>query len=885
MGMIIFFSNKTSGELWRVKESRHIQKKTSLKFLLYFFILFGIGAGSAFQYFPIDKVSVDSKTLLSSQGESIHETVLVRFKPLSPTEPYKYNKFVFYLLFLALLVWTGLIFYPFVLLISLWQYRDSQVKTYNPEQFELKAHFRWQTFAYPLPGLRGYLFRLGKDDVSKALEAIQEVQLWTLQMYASAIAARDLAKDGDTAIAFCGQIAIQSNNTTTQQLSRTGNIGCSIAILAKSLNSEQSLELLIAAEDKGWILEGWISEDEELKEIYKKSLSERLKYAQQILSYQDYEHFTHFADYKSLLDTLQSCANVKSIKEMSGISLPSHNPSGWMQQGWKILQTLTSQVEVLSNYDSLLPEKRRILLEKVKTKLKAIQWHDLSEYWLNVANELKEHWEEQIACIQKVLGLDVDITPKNIVLGERKFHVSVHNPFNETVSDVELEVKRDKKRDKKQGISWLTTGGRDDELEAGADINIPIKGKFKKTGEFNIAVTLKASLPDKGDPSKDEREFQISVNKGQAYKKPNGFIYHMSGSGLSGEALDHHFVGRDELLEKLVLYTRDAHSIVLFGQRRIGKTSLLRKIEKSHEKWKREHKIIPVFMDAQPLNSEGDFFEKASREIRNRFGIKAHGEIPTTWKKFDDFLTQEVQTRLEDCHILLMVDEAVNVFKGELENSHFTDLRSLIQEPNQLIFLFCGTYALKRAYDSGRYLNDVLDEPIAVNYLSYEESKALLTKPAKNILEFEEFILKRAYSETNGQPLLLQKLGAKLIVQFNQSVDNGLERSKRVDKDDLDEAINALIEEEGNNAFSNPWNEEYDAEKRHVLTVLAKKVEEHKHPQNIEDILSSLANFDLSREAIEAVLLSLVKEEILKQQGNTYDFVVPLYRQWITQWK
>lgn len=70
-----------------------------------------------------------------------------------------------------------------------------------------------------------------------------------------------------------------------------------------------------------------------------------------------------------------------------------------------------------------------------------------------------------------------------------------------------------------------------------------------------------------------------------------------------------------------------------------------------------------------------------------------------------------------------------------------------------------------------------------------------------------------------------------------------------------------------------------------MLSVLAKTVKENKHPKSIEDILPSLAKFDLSREKIQAVLLSLVKQEIIRHTGNRYDFVVPLYKQWIARWK
>jgi hypothetical protein len=61
--------------------------------------------------------------------------------------------------------------------------------------------------------MRRYLFKLAQQhDVDTANTAIQQVQLWTLQMNASRKAAQDLASHSETAIVCCGEMAIQTNN-------------------------------------------------------------------------------------------------------------------------------------------------------------------------------------------------------------------------------------------------------------------------------------------------------------------------------------------------------------------------------------------------------------------------------------------------------------------------------------------------------------------------------------------------------------------------------------------------------------------------------------------------------------------------------------------------
>jgi len=154
------------------------------------------------------------------------------------------HKFNILAIFMAIapFVSTGLLFYPFVALKAAWQYHNP--KHFTPETLHSTIAFRWQSFAYPLPRLRGYLIKIAKQhDSQTAFNAIQQVQLWTLQMAASRRAAQDLANRPDTAISFCHEIAIQTNNVSLLPLSITGHVGRAVAILAKPQDKEDEQPL------------------------------------------------------------------------------------------------------------------------------------------------------------------------------------------------------------------------------------------------------------------------------------------------------------------------------------------------------------------------------------------------------------------------------------------------------------------------------------------------------------------------------------------------------------------------------------------------------------------------------------------------------------------
>lgn len=296
---------------------------------------------------------------------------------------------------------TGLLFYPFVVFEALWQYRNP--KHFTPQKLHSTIAFRWQSFAYPLPQLRYYLFRIAKkQNIKTAIDAIQQVQLWTLQMAASRQAAQDLACHPETALPFCHEIASQTNNATLLPLSTTGAIGRAIAILAKpqEKEGEQPLRLWInefppkvsqfkeSSHQNDWL--------PDFQEIRSAALSTRLKYAQQQLV--DCQNYKGITDYQSLLENFQHYTQIDNLDEILSIveqPLPIHENPEWLQGGWGILQQFNQQWPELQNYrQSNSPDTRQQHLTHFQNKLKALEWQNWPDYWANLGRELAADWIE-----------------------------------------------------------------------------------------------------------------------------------------------------------------------------------------------------------------------------------------------------------------------------------------------------------------------------------------------------------------------------------------------------------------------------------------------------------------------------------------------------------
>ena len=206
--------------------------------------------------------------------------------------------------------------------------------------------------------MRSYLVKIAKQhDNQTAFKAIQQVQLWTLQMAASRRAAQDLSSHPNTAISFCNEIAIQTNNATLLPLTTTGNIGRAVAILAKPQEKEyeQPLRLWInefplPEAPKFWFSKGqffapekndWLAD---FREKRFKVLSERLDYAKQQL--QNCQNYNDITDYKFLLYSLLQYAKVKNIGDILSIveqPISAQTCPTCIQSGWNIIQKFNQQ--------------------------------------------------------------------------------------------------------------------------------------------------------------------------------------------------------------------------------------------------------------------------------------------------------------------------------------------------------------------------------------------------------------------------------------------------------------------------------------------------------------------------------------------------------------
>jgi len=509
-----------------------------------------------------------------------------------------------------------------------------------------------------------------------------------------------------------------------------------------------------------------------------------------------------------------------------------------------------------------------------------LEWQSLPDYWANICEELLIDWfnilEKEKEHARNFLRLEIDLLQNSLLPSKQALNFRVKNPTSVIAEHLKIQAEEVK------DIFWNIPTDRHQLLEGDHHADLQLKCQIDTPGHYVIRGELQAKDLD-SNPFQQPFNFPITVaESGRIYTEPDYQPY-VTGAGLGD---DRTFVGRTELLAWLggLLRIPDGKpAIVLIGQRRIGKTSLLNKIKR--DGLERTY-LIPVDIDTQKIADKGEyaFLTFVSKEIAKEINI----EPPiltekTPYLDFQDFLTA-TKTRLDNQRFLLMIDESEPIFQGKFGAELPPFLRSLMQHAAYpTLLLFCGTYFLKQvAWDySSVFFNTAQFK--TVSYLSKTESAELLQKPAREILEFDDYVLEQAHILTKGQPLLLQSLGANLIEEFNAAVRAGEERSNYVNFNDLEHAVQVLVQQQDNMAFIDHWKSSDTATHR-LLSALAWATDEINRPQlDIDGILAALNEnrLELPRKTVFDIIQRLVDEEILERAGVTYRFAVPLYRRWI----
>ncbi len=358
------------------------------------------------------------------------------------------------------------------------------------------------------------------------------------------------------------------------------------------------------------------------------------------------------------------------------------------------------------------------------------------------------------------------------------------------------------------------------------------------------------------------------------------------------------FSGREDIcrgLKELWISGQNMQSVVLYGHRRMGKTSILRNIHKYLD-----NRVILVYTNLQILGAIqhgiGEVLYTISRNIVKTLKIELFNkkDISKLTSKVESFnkkgisnltstdleeLLEEALRILEDKCLIIALDEFETleelIESQKIPVGFIAVLKTLSQKSSKLGFILAGLHTLEEKvgnYDEPFFASFI---PIRVSFLDKDSTYYLLAEPDDDFsLNYSEEVLEEIYRLTSGQPFLVQLIGFRLASRYNKLLLQSTSLQNTLTLEDLNAIINDELFQRGNYYFNGVWKQAREGVigQHDILKALAP------YPEglNQSELLLSLNQNEL-REAIE----TLKRHDVIQENDSNLKIIVELFRRWL----
>ncbi len=344
------------------------------------------------------------------------------------------------------------------------------------------------------------------------------------------------------------------------------------------------------------------------------------------------------------------------------------------------------------------------------------------------------------------------------------------------------------------------------------------------------------------------------------------------------------FIGRQDVSSRIeqLLLDRRQPPLLLYGQRRVGKTSLLNNLGRLLPS-----SIVPLFVDLQGPASraqdEAGFLYNVARSMVQSAKRQRGVSLPPLsreqlhddpFTRFDEWL-DEVEAALGGHLALLMLDE-FEALERVLARQRFDEeivlgmLRHLIQHRPKFKVLLSGSHTLAEFSRWSSYLINV--QVVHIGTLHPDEARQLVEAPVKNFaLRYEPAASQRVLDLTRGHPFLVQLLCAEIVALKNEQPPA---QRRLATVGDVETAVpEALIH--GSFFFADMRNQT-DEVGGQVLHLLVQAGE--KQALSRSQLEKAMDGVELSQ-----TLTQLQQRELIEPHSDGLRFQIELVRRWFVQ--
>jgi hypothetical protein len=347
------------------------------------------------------------------------------------------------------------------------------------------------------------------------------------------------------------------------------------------------------------------------------------------------------------------------------------------------------------------------------------------------------------------------------------------------------------------------------------------------------------------------------------------------------------FVGREDILKQLKevwILSQHLQSVVIYGHRRMGKTSILLNVANSLGSQVKVAYVNLLLVGDSP-QGVGEVLMAISDEISDAVNIPPPANadlLNLPYPTFRRYLKQ-VEANLSETGLIIALDEFEKIEKliekGKIDSDFMEVLRGMVQKSPKIAFAFAGLHTLDEM--TGDYSHPFFASfnNIKVSFMESAATRQILANPHEDFpLDYAPEALSEIYSWTNGQPYLVQRVGFQLVRRYNDQVfEMGNSRDPVFTLEDVTAVINdPEFFQQGRYYFDGVWGQAARGApgQQEVLRAIAP------HREGLD--INTLAEITgINETNLQQALNSLTRHDVVLEMDGKWHIIVELFRLWV----
>jgi len=351
------------------------------------------------------------------------------------------------------------------------------------------------------------------------------------------------------------------------------------------------------------------------------------------------------------------------------------------------------------------------------------------------------------------------------------------------------------------------------------------------------------------------------------------------------------FVGREDVLRQLeeLWVMHRLQSVVLYGHRRMGKTSILLNAANCSGSEVKVAYVNLLSLGDSP-QGVGEVLMAISDAISDAVGCTPPSDadlLNLPYRTFERYLKQVVEalhaTSLQGLIVALdefeKIEELIEAEK--IPKDFMGYLRGLVQMSSKVAFAFAGLHTLEEM--TADYFQPFFASviPIHVGFLQPGATRQILANPDEDFpLDYTPEALDQIYALTAGQPYLVQLVGFQLVRRYNDYVfEQGRPRDPVFTVEDVEAVINdPEFFKRGRYYFDGVWGQA--ARGASGQQAILKALAPHPEGLSIDALVHSTG---MDEETLQEALKTLKRHDVVEEREGCWQIIVELFRRWVLQ--